>query len=44
VDIPSGLFGEDNSENNGAKVRADFTLNIVICLCHHYLLKMKIFW
>lgn len=28
VDIPSGLFGEDNSENNGAKVRADFTLNI----------------
>ena len=27
IDIPSGLFGEDNSENNGAIVKADYTLS-----------------
>jgi NAD(P)H-hydrate epimerase len=26
IDIPSGLFGEDNSENKGEKIKADYTL------------------
>ena len=28
IDIPSGLFGEDNSENDGAIVKADVTFSI----------------
>ncbi|MFP4663153.1 MAG: NAD(P)H-hydrate dehydratase [Bacteroidales bacterium] len=26
IDAPSGLFGEDNSQNNGSIIRADYTL------------------
>ncbi len=26
IDIPSGIFGDDNSNNNGAKIKADLTL------------------
>jgi ADP-dependent NAD(P)H-hydrate dehydratase / NAD(P)H-hydrate epimerase len=28
IDIPSGLYGEDNSQNHGAIVQADFTYSI----------------